>query len=107
MLFRSSANADGTLPVTIQDGFSDMAELSARFGPQGNHPGFLDPSVPTYSQVLSPSFQMTVQGTSNLTWYDGVDLSVGKEYIAILPKFSKTLTTDSDFYKYLYSKTGR
>jgi hypothetical protein len=85
-----SANADGTLPVTIQDGFSDMAELSARFGPQGNHPGFLDPSVPTYSQVLSPSFQMTVQGTSNLTWYDGVDLSVGKEYIALLP----TPTTD-------------
>jgi len=30
-----------------------------------------------------------------------------EEYKAILPKFSKTLTTDSDFYKYLYSKTGR
>jgi modulator of FtsH protease HflC len=30
-----------------------------------------------------------------------------EEYKSILPKFSKTLTTDSDFYKYLYSKRGR
>ena len=30
-----------------------------------------------------------------------------QEYIAILPKFNKTLTTDSDFYKYLYSSRGR
>jgi membrane protease subunit HflC len=30
-----------------------------------------------------------------------------EEYKTILPKFNKTLTTDSDFYKYLYSKTGR
>jgi membrane protease subunit HflC len=28
-------------------------------------------------------------------------------YKALLPKFNKTLTTDGDFYKYLYSKTGR
>jgi modulator of FtsH protease HflC len=30
-----------------------------------------------------------------------------EEYKVILPKFSKTLTTDSDFYKYLYNKRGR
>jgi membrane protease subunit HflC len=30
-----------------------------------------------------------------------------EEYKALLPKFSKTLTTDSDFFKYLYSKRGR
>ena len=30
-----------------------------------------------------------------------------QEYVTILPKFSKTLTTDSDFYKYLYNKRGR
>jgi len=30
-----------------------------------------------------------------------------QEYAVILPKFSKTLTTDSDFYKYLYNKRGR
>jgi len=30
-----------------------------------------------------------------------------EEYKTILPKFNKTLTTDSDFYKYLYSKRGR
>ena len=30
-----------------------------------------------------------------------------EEYKAILPKFNKTLTTDSDFYKYLYSRRGR
>jgi membrane protease subunit HflC len=30
-----------------------------------------------------------------------------EEYKAILPKFDKTMTTDSDFYKYLYNKRGR
>ena len=30
-----------------------------------------------------------------------------EEYKAILPKFNKTMTTDSDFYKYLYNKRGR
>jgi len=30
-----------------------------------------------------------------------------EEYKTILPKFNKTLTTDSDFYKYLYNKRGR
>ncbi len=30
-----------------------------------------------------------------------------EEYKALLPKFDKTLTTDSDFFKYLYSKRGR
>jgi modulator of FtsH protease HflC len=30
-----------------------------------------------------------------------------EEYKAILPKFNKTMSTDSDFYKYLYSRRGR
>ncbi len=30
-----------------------------------------------------------------------------QEYIAIMPKFNKTLTTDSDFFKYLYNSRGR
>ncbi len=30
-----------------------------------------------------------------------------EEYKTLLPKFNKTLSTDSDFYKYLYNKRGR
>ncbi|MGA2765342.1 MAG: protease modulator HflC [Spirochaetia bacterium] len=30
-----------------------------------------------------------------------------EEYKTLLPKFNKTLSTDSDFYKYLYNKKGR
>jgi len=30
-----------------------------------------------------------------------------EEYKTLLPKFNKTLTTESDFYKYLYNKRGR
>ena len=30
-----------------------------------------------------------------------------QEYKTILPKFNKTMTTDSDFYKYLYNRRGR
>jgi modulator of FtsH protease HflC len=30
-----------------------------------------------------------------------------EEYKVILPKFNKTMTTDADFYRYLYNKRGR
>ena len=30
-----------------------------------------------------------------------------EEYKTLLPKFNKTLSTDPDFYKYLYNKRGR
>jgi len=30
-----------------------------------------------------------------------------EEYKALLPKFNKTLTTEADFYKYLYNRRGR
>ena len=30
-----------------------------------------------------------------------------EEYKALLPKFNKTMSTESDFYKYLYNKRGR
>jgi hypothetical protein len=28
-------------------------------------------------------------------------------YMVLLPKFNKTLTTDAEFFKYLYSRRGR
>jgi hypothetical protein len=87
-----NANPDGTLPVTMQDGLSDMADLATRFGRSGSHPGFLSAAQskvlcagPDAALGCTEAFRMSVRGVSNLTWHDGVDLSVGKEYIALLP----------------------
>jgi hypothetical protein len=67
---------DGTLlPVTLYDALYDLATLSERFGPTGDHPGLLDPDFTTKSVVLSPEFSMNVSASSNLRLLDGADLS--------------------------------
>lgn len=93
-----NASPDGTLPVTIQDGYTDMRELATKFGPAARpsgapHPGFLDPASPTVSVVMTDQFLMSVNGVSNLTWYDGVDLSQGKDYLARLPSPTSDVIT--------------
>ena len=77
------------VPVTVLDALSDMATFSSRFGPKGDHPGFLDPFTPTYSEVLTPDFKMFMAAESNIHWHEGVALApaggIGdKAFIALL-----------------------
>lgn len=74
---------DGTkLPVNLEDALTDLATLKTKLGPSGDHPGILDPSFATFSEVLTPEFRMKVEAQSNLRLLDGVDLDKGKDYLS-------------------------
>lgn len=81
---------DGKITVTLADALTDMATLSTRLGPVGEHPGILVPDFPTYGEVFGPEFQMSVVADSNLRVLDGVDLSGtaagsgGKDFISVI-----------------------
>ncbi len=77
-------NGDDLIPVTLADALSDMATMSTTFGPSGNHPGIIDPSVPAYGQILTDDFEMRISTTSNLRVLDGLDLSIGKDFITVV-----------------------
>lgn len=74
---------DGSkLPVNLEDALTDLATLKTKLGPSGDHPGVLDPSFPTYSEVLTADFRMKVEASSNLRLLDGIDLDKGKDYMS-------------------------
>jgi hypothetical protein len=74
---------DGTkLPVNLEDALKDLTTLSTKLGPMSGHPGILAEGFESFSEVLTPEFKMRVEATSNLRLLDGVDLSVGKDYMS-------------------------
>ena len=84
---------------TLEDALTDLASMTARFGPSEGHPGILDPSFPMSGQALGPDFQMTAVATSNMRIADGIDLDVGKDYVNIVvdttgPNFGDPLEFD-------------
>ncbi len=84
---------------TLEDALTDLASMTARFGPSGGHPGILDPSFPMSGQALGPDFQMTAVATSNMRIADGIDLDSGKDYVNVVvdttgPSFSDPLEFD-------------
>jgi hypothetical protein len=78
-------DSDGTprMPLTLEDSLTDMREVSSRFGPVGDHPGFV--SGDTSASVLEPGFRMVIDARSRLTEVDGVDLQGGTKEIGFLP----------------------
>lgn len=88
MATHPNALPDGRIPVTLQDGLSDLKSMGARYDAAGKHPGFLDKNKPPYAKVLTDSFQMTMTADSNLAWHDGVRLggsvAASKSYIALV-----------------------
>jgi glucodextranase-like protein len=81
------------LSVSVYDVLQDLHTLSARFGPAGDHPGFL--SGPTESQVLLPGFRFVLPVRSNLTEYDGVEASAdAKSALFVLPAELPALELD-------------
>jgi hypothetical protein len=81
---------DGKITITLADALADMATLSTRLGPVGDHPGVLVSDYPTHGEVFGPDFQMSVVAESNLRVLDGVDLSAtgpdggGKDFISVI-----------------------
>jgi hypothetical protein len=74
---------DGSaIPVNLEDALQDLATLTTKLGPAGDHPGILDPEFQSFSEVLTPEFRMKVAAESNLRLLDGVDLDKGKDYLS-------------------------
>jgi len=74
---------DGTrIPINLDDALRDLSTLTTKLGPVGAHPGVLAPGFQSFSEVLTPQFRMEVEASSNLRLLDGIDLSVGKDYMS-------------------------
>lgn len=72
------------LVLTLFDALDGLRGLGARFGPRGDHPGFLRPE--TQAKVLEPGFQLALKARSRLVRHDGVHLASGsKNFLYILP----------------------
>ncbi|MEZ4329545.1 MAG: Ig-like domain-containing protein [Polyangiales bacterium] len=85
---------NGEMIITLYDAMNDLSSLGATLGPAGSHPGILAAGSTPYSEVFTDAFQMTIVAESNLRWRDGVDLSLGKEYIAIVEDRTGPSTND-------------
>lgn len=82
------AGPGGVLPVTLEDGLLDMRPLGQRFGPSGEHPGFIAGAVE--ASVLTDDFRMGLTLISNLRLYEGIVLQIDlqaarKDYFADRP----------------------
>ncbi len=91
---------DGTrIPINLDDALKDLSTLTTKLGPTGAHPGVLAPGFESFSEVLTPEFQMQVEANSNLRLLDGIDLSAGKDYMSTIvdvvgPTFDDELEFD-------------
>ena len=91
---------DGTkIPVNLEDALKDLTTLTDKLGPMGGHPGVLAAGFQSFSEVLTPEFTMFAEASSNLRLLDGVDLSVGKDYMSTIvdltpPTFDNALEFD-------------
>ncbi len=80
-----SIAGDGTqIPINLEDALLDLTTLTTKLGPAGEHPGVLAPGFQSFSEVLTPEFRMVAEATSNLRLLDGVDLSLGKDYMSTI-----------------------
>ncbi|MCA9654007.1 MAG: hypothetical protein KC501_29060 [Myxococcales bacterium] len=68
---------EGAMSFTLADALSDLATLTERYGPQGDHPGVVDPSFPVQGEVFGPDFKMIAEADSNIRLVEGVDANGG------------------------------
>jgi hypothetical protein len=80
---KTDAKGNYVIDVSMYDVFQDMQTIAPRFGPSGEHPGFLEGQ--SHSEVLQPGFLLTMPVRSNLVQYDAIDLSRRtKDFLFIL-----------------------
>ncbi|MCA9708490.1 MAG: hypothetical protein KDK70_21755 [Myxococcales bacterium] len=80
---------NGELSFTLGDALANLSTLTERYGPQGDHPGVVDPSVPVTGEVFGPDFKMIAEADSNLRVVEGIDadqgeLGAGKGYASVV-----------------------
>lgn len=90
---------DPKIRFTLGDALADLAPLATRYGPVGAHPGVIDPTFTPFGEVMGPEFRLNVTAESNLRLVDGLDLSMGKDYMSVIvdesgPTFGDPLEFD-------------
>ena len=86
-------DGDPALRLTMFDVLQNLEPVAARFGPSGQHPGFL--SGESRSMVLEPGFLLTVPVQSNIEVREGVDGSRGgKDFLFLVDRDSSTISFD-------------
>lgn len=86
------AQGQPVLEISLHDVFQDLKTLGPRFGPAGDHPGFLD--GPTEAKVLESGFLMGLPVKTNLRQYDGVDASATSKASLFLLEGDSVLELD-------------
>ena len=89
----------GTIAIYLSDALADLGTMSTTLGPQGDHPGLVDPSFTVVGEVFGPNFTMNAIAESNLRLVDGIDGGQGKGFLTVVedrtgPTFDDELEFD-------------
>jgi hypothetical protein len=85
--------APGHVPVTLADVVTNFEDMAERFGPVGDHPGFvLEARGVT---IVEDQFSMTSKATANALPFKGIDLSNGD--VASVNSIGSQIETVHDF----------
>ncbi|MEM6292073.1 MAG: hypothetical protein AAGA54_12435 [Myxococcota bacterium] len=89
----------GTISIYLSDALSDLGTMSETLGPQGDHPGLVDPGFTVTGEVFGPNFTMNAIAESNLRLVDGIDGGQGKGFLTVVedrtgPTFDDELEFD-------------
>ena len=75
---------DAQLDFFLADALSDLATMTDRYGPTGDHPGIVAPDFVVNGEVFGPQFLMRAVANSNLQTVDGLDAEAGKGFLTIV-----------------------
>lgn len=81
-----------SLPITMWDVISDFKDLSERFGPSGDHPGFISKIE---GIEVGSAMALHIRANLNALPYKGIDLGSG--YVASVNSTSSKIDTLFDF----------
>jgi len=86
-------DGDAAITITMYDALQELAPLASRFGPRGDHPGFLGGE--SRGLVFEPGFLMSIPATSNVLVREGVDARRGgKDFLYTLDDGGSAITLD-------------
>jgi len=68
----------------LADALSDLSTMTDRYGPEGEHPGVVDPTFEVNGEVFGPDFRMNAVADSNLRLVDGLDADGGKGFLSVI-----------------------
>ncbi len=90
----TGAAGEPLMVLTMEDALTDMRDVGRRFGPTGDHPGFISGNTTAF--VFEPGFRMVLDARSRLTEYDGIDLQTATKDVFFLRPEGAAIELDFD-----------